>query len=86
MSQRRYAKLSSREQELVRTAAAQSVPYMRSLWDTSEAASRAAVEKSGVRVAQVNRQAFQRIAAPILESYVKDPQQLKLYKEIRGVA
>jgi tripartite ATP-independent transporter DctP family solute receptor len=86
MSQRRYQKLSSAQRELVRAAATQSVPYMRTLWDRSEAASRAAVEKAGVRVLQVNRAAFQRVAAPMLESYMKDPQLQRIYQEIRAVA
>jgi tripartite ATP-independent transporter DctP family solute receptor len=86
MSQRRYQQLTSRQQELVRTAAVQSVPYMRSLWDTSEATARAAVEKAGIRATPVNRAAFQKVAAPILESYMKDPQLLGIYKEIRAVA
>ena len=86
MSRRRYDKLSSRQQELLRTVAAQSVPYMRKLWDTSEETARAAVEKAGVRAIQVNRAAFQKVAAPIVESYMKDPQLLRIYQEIRAVA
>jgi tripartite ATP-independent transporter DctP family solute receptor len=86
MSKLRYQKLSSRHQELVRTAATASVPYMRTLWDSSEAASRAAVAKAGVRAIQVNRAAFQKVAAPILESYMKDPQLQRIYQEIRAVA
>jgi TRAP-type C4-dicarboxylate transport system substrate-binding protein len=86
MSQRRYQKLSSRQRELVRAAAAQSVLYMRTLWDSSETASRAAVEKSGVHAIQVDRAAFQKVAAPILESYMKDPQLQRIYQEIRAVA
>jgi tripartite ATP-independent transporter DctP family solute receptor len=86
MSQRRYQKLSSRQQELVRTAAAESVPYMRRLWDTSEAASRAAVEKAGIQVTPVNRVAFQRVAAPLLAAYLKDPLLRRIYQEIRAVA
>jgi TRAP-type C4-dicarboxylate transport system substrate-binding protein len=86
MSKLRYQKLSSGQRELVRAAAAQSVPYMRTLWDGSEAASRAAVEKAGVRAIQVNRAAFQKVAAPILESYMKDPQLQRIYQEIRAVA
>jgi tripartite ATP-independent transporter DctP family solute receptor len=86
MSKLRYQKLSSRQQELVRTAAAQSVPYMRTLWDHSEAASRAAVEKAGVRAIQVNRVAFQKVAAPILGSYMNDPRLQRIYQEIRTVA
>jgi tripartite ATP-independent transporter DctP family solute receptor len=86
MSQRRYQKLSSGQRELVRAAAAQSVPYMRTILDRSEATSRAAVEKAGVRAIQVNRAAFQKVAAPILESYMKDPQLQRIYQEIRAVA
>jgi TRAP-type C4-dicarboxylate transport system substrate-binding protein len=85
MSRLRYQKLSSRQQELVRTAAARSVPYMRSLWDKSEAVSRAAVEKAGVRVAEVDRGAFRRVAAPLFESYMQDPQLQRIYREIRAV-
>jgi tripartite ATP-independent transporter DctP family solute receptor len=86
MSQRRYDKLTSRQRELVRTAAARSVPYMRTLWDTSEAQARTAVEKAGIRATPVNRAAFQKVAAPILESYMKDPQLQRIHQEIRAVA
>jgi len=86
MSKQRYQKLTSGQRELVRSAAAQSVPYMRTLWDGSEAASRAAVEKAGVRAIQVNRGAFQKVAAPLLESYMKDPQLQRIYQEIRAAA
>jgi len=86
MSKRRFEKLTGRQQELVRTAAAQSVPYMRTLWDSSEAQARAAVEKAGIRATPVNRAAFQKVAAPIVESYMKDPQLQRIYQEIRAVA
>jgi tripartite ATP-independent transporter DctP family solute receptor len=86
MSKRRYQKLSKQQQELVRAAAVQSVPYMRKLWDDSEMRARAAVEKAGVTVTQVNRVAFQKVAAPLLASYMKDPQLLRIYQEIRAVA
>lgn len=86
MSRRRYDRLTPRQQELVRTVATQSVPYMRKLWDSSEATARAAVEKAGVRAIEVNRAAFQKVAAPIVESYMKDPQLLRIYQEIRAAA
>jgi tripartite ATP-independent transporter DctP family solute receptor len=75
MSQRRYQQLSQQQQELVRAAATQSVPYMRQLWDSSEAAARAAVEKAGVTVTQVNRTAFRKVA-----------ELQRIYQEIRAVA
>ena len=86
MSQRRYQQLSKQQQELVRTAAAESVPYMRKLWDTSEAASRAAVEKAGVSVSQVDRLAFRKVAAPLVAAYMKDPLLQRVYQEIRATA
>jgi TRAP-type C4-dicarboxylate transport system substrate-binding protein len=86
MSQRRYQQLSQQQQELVRAAATQSVPYMRQLWDSSEAAARAAVEKAGVTVTQVNRMAFRKAAAPLLASYMNDPELQRIYQEIRAVA
>jgi tripartite ATP-independent transporter DctP family solute receptor len=86
MSKRRYDELTSRQQELVRTVAAQSVPYMRKLWDISEAGARAAVEKAGIRATPVNRAAFQKVAAPIVEASMQDPQLQRIYQEIRAVA
>jgi len=86
MSQRRYQQLSQQQQELVRAAATQSVPYMRQLWDSSEAAAHAAVEKAGVTVTQVNRMAFRKAAAPLLASYMNDPELQRIYQEIRAVA
>ena len=86
MSQRRYQQLSQQQQELVRAAATQSVPYMRQLWDSSEASARAAVEKAGVTVTQVNRMAFRKAAAPLLASYMNDPELQRIYQEIRAVA
>jgi TRAP-type C4-dicarboxylate transport system substrate-binding protein len=59
---------------------------MRSLWDSSEAQARAALEKAGIRATPVNRAAFQKVAAPIVESYMKDPQLQRIYQEIRAVA
>jgi TRAP-type C4-dicarboxylate transport system substrate-binding protein len=59
---------------------------MRKLWDASEATSRAAVEKSGVTVTQVDRGAFQKAAAPLLESYMQDRLLQRIYQEIRAVA
>jgi tripartite ATP-independent transporter DctP family solute receptor len=85
-SRRNYDALSSREQELLRAIATESVPYMRELWDRREAESRAAVIKAGVAVTEVDRVAFQRAAAPLLESYLRDTAVKRLYEGIRAVA
>ena len=86
LSRRRFDAFAPRDQQLILEVAAQSVLYMRSLWDRQEAASRAAVERAGVRVNEVDLEAFRRAAAPILASYLKDPELAGLYRDIRAVA
>lgn len=86
MSRRRFDGFSSDDQELIRAAATQSVPYMRELWDRAEAESRAAVIAAGVQVTEVDRAAFHRAAEPVLKSYLSDPELQRLYEGIRAVA
>ena len=86
MSKRRLDSLSSADRELILTTAARSVPYMRELWDRSEGESRAAVEKAGVKVTDVDRNAFQKAAAPVLERYLRDTELNRLYRDIRALA
>jgi len=86
MSQRRYRQLTHQQRELIRTAATRSVPYMRQLWDSSEAVARAAVEKAGVTITQVNRPAFQKVSAPLLAAYLANPELQQIYQQIRAVA
>jgi tripartite ATP-independent transporter DctP family solute receptor len=83
LSRRRFAGLSARDQEIVLAAANDSVPYMRTLWDESEATARAAAVAAGVQLAAVDRAAFQRAAAPILEAYLQDPDLARLYRLAR---
>ena len=86
MSKRRLDSLSSADRELILTTAARSVPYMRELWDRSEGESRAAVEKAGVKVTDVDLNAFQKAAAPVLERYLRDTELNRLYRDIRALA
>jgi tripartite ATP-independent transporter DctP family solute receptor len=86
MSKRRFESFSSADRELILDAAARSVPYMRERWDTREAESRAAVEKAGVKISEVNREAFQQAAEPLLQSYLREPALERLYRDIRTLA
>ena len=86
MSRRRFDGFSWDDQELIRAAATQSVPYMRELWDRAEAESRAAVIAAGVQVTEVDRAAFHRAAEPVLKTYLSDPELQRLYEGIRAVA
>lgn len=86
MSRRRFDQFSAGDQELIRAAATQSVPYMRELWDRAEAESRAVVIAAGVQVTAVDRVAFHRAAAPVLKTYLEDQQLRHLYERIRAAA
>jgi len=86
MSKRRFDAFSADDQELIRAAATQSVPYMRELWDRAEAESRATVIAAGVQVNEVDRAAFRRAAEPVLIGYLRDPELERLYQGIRATA
>jgi tripartite ATP-independent transporter DctP family solute receptor len=86
MSKQRLDAMSSADRALMLDAAARSVPFMRELWDRREAESRAAVEKAGVQVNEVNREAFRTAAAPLLEEYLADADLARLYRAIRAAA
>jgi len=86
MSKQRLDAMSPGDRALMLDAAAKSVPFMRGLWDRREAESRAAVEKAGVHVNEVDRQAFRRAAAPLLTQYLGNPDLDRLHRAIRAEA
>jgi tripartite ATP-independent transporter DctP family solute receptor len=87
MSKRRLDAMSPGDRALMLDAAPKSVPFMRGLWDRREAESRAAVEKAGVHVNEVDREAFRRAAAPLLAQYLKESPDLnRLHGAIRAEA
>jgi tripartite ATP-independent transporter DctP family solute receptor len=87
MSRRTFDALSSADQELVLSTAAQSVPVMRELWDRMEADSRQFVLERGVQVNEVDLDAFRRVARPVVEEALQEePQLRKHYEAIRAAA
>jgi tripartite ATP-independent transporter DctP family solute receptor len=60
--------------EIIRTAARDSVSYMRKLWDEREAAAMASLEANGVAiVTDIDRQAFFKAMLPVYQRYVTEP-------------
>ena len=58
--------LGKEEQDVIRAAAKESVPYMRQLWDEREAKSRAAVEAGGATIiSDIDRQGFVDASHPL---------------------
>lgn len=86
MSRRRFDALQESDREIVLATAARSVAVMRKLWDRMEAESKAFVLKAGVKMNEVNRDAFRRAAQPIIDTTLKDPQLRKIYEDIRALA
>jgi TRAP-type C4-dicarboxylate transport system substrate-binding protein len=86
MSRRTFEALSAADRDIVVAAAAASVPVMRELWDRMEAESRDFVVKAGVKVNDVDREAFHRSARPIVETTLRDATLRRLYEDIRAAA
>ncbi|MFL6618227.1 MAG: TRAP transporter substrate-binding protein [Povalibacter sp.] len=86
MSKRTFDALSPEDRERVKATARESVTYMRDLWDKMEAESRGIVLAAGVKANDVDRDAFHRIARPVVDSYLKHSGLEKLYEDIRALA
>ncbi len=86
MSRRKFTQLSVADQALVRTAARQSVQYMRSLWDRAEANAREHVLAAGVQFNTVDIPAFRRAAQPLVDRYARKPALGALINNIRAMA
>lgn len=87
MSRRTFDALQPGDRERVLAVAAESVGYMRMLWDRMEAESRRFVIGAGIEVTEVDRQAFERAARPLLETYLAGNELLRsLYAKIRAVS
>lgn len=86
MSRARFDALAPPDRELLRAAAAESVPYMRELWDQSEVRSRDTVLAAGTRVAAVDLDAFRVAARPVLRRHLDEPGLRALHDGIRALA
>lgn len=87
MSKARWDKLSSADRDIVMACAAESVPFMRKLWDARVEASRNRLLAAGVKENEVtDREAFVRLMQPIYDRFVTTPFQKRIVAEIEGMA
>jgi tripartite ATP-independent transporter DctP family solute receptor len=86
LSRRTYDALSADDQQLLLATAQESVGYMRTLWDRMETESRDIVIAAGVKTNEVDRDAFHRIARPVVDAYVRNSGLEQLYAAIRSLA
>lgn len=87
MSKARWDKLSSTDRDIVMQCAAESVPFMRKLWDARVEDARSRLLASGVKENEVaDRDAFVRLMQPIYARFVTTPLQKRIVADIEGMA
>lgn len=86
MSRRSFEALRSDDRERLLDAARRSVGIMRTAWDASEDAARAAVIAHGVAINQADIPAFKAAAEPLLREYLQQPALASLHRRIRDLA
>jgi tripartite ATP-independent transporter DctP family solute receptor len=76
--------LSKDDQEMIRKAAKESVPYMRKLWDEREVKSRQVAESGGAQVVPIaNKQEFADAMKPVYAKFANTPKLQDLVKRIQ---
>jgi tripartite ATP-independent transporter DctP family solute receptor len=87
MSARRWAKLDAADRDIVRQAARDSVPYMRTLWDARVMAAENKLLAAGVKVNAINDPAeFAAAMQPVWQRYIVSDVQRRLVGEIQALA
>jgi tripartite ATP-independent transporter DctP family solute receptor len=86
MSRRTFDALSAQDRELVQRTARESVAYMRELWDKMEEEARLTVLAAGIHYNDVDRDAFRKAAAPVLEKFTTREDLRKLHELVRAAA
>jgi tripartite ATP-independent transporter DctP family solute receptor len=85
MSKASWDKLSPEDQEIIKQAAKESVPYMREQWQAREKESEAKVEAAGVEVVtDIDKQPFMDAMGPVYEKYVTTPELKDLVDRIQA--
>lgn len=83
-SKRVWDTLPKDEQDIIRKAAKESVPFMRKQWDDREAASRKTVEAAGSQiVTDIDKKAFQAAMQPVYTKFAGDAKLQALVKRIQ---
>ena len=85
MSKTSFDKLSPEDQEIVRQAAKDSVPFNREAWAAREKESEEKVLAAGVEVVRdIDKAPFQAAMVPVYEKYAATPEMKKLVEDIQA--
>jgi tripartite ATP-independent transporter DctP family solute receptor len=82
MSKASWDNLSGTDQQLMREAARQSVPFMRRLWDARVAEAEAVMVQSNVQVDTVDREPFAALMRPVWDQFITSPRQRAIVEEV----
>ncbi|KFB08140.1 TRAP transporter substrate-binding protein [Nitratireductor basaltis] len=86
MSKKSWEKLSAEDQEALREAARESVPFMRKMWAEREEASREQVLKAGAEIVEeVDKTAFIDAMKPVYEKHVTSDNLKQIVERIQAV-
>ena len=83
MSKRRWDALSAADRAVIRRAAKQSVPYMRELWDSQVAKSKAIIMNSGVKVNEIDPAPFAERMRGMWDEFLTTPRQREMARHIQ---
>ena len=84
MSKKVYDALTPAEQQIIRDAAKQSVPYMRKLWDEKELESRKKVEAGGAQIVEVDKKSFSDAMKPVYDKFITDPKLKDMVQKVQA--
>ena len=83
MSKLVWDKLPKAEQDMIRAAAKESVPFERQKWDEQEAKSLANVKAQGAEIVEVDKRSFQAVMGPVYDKFMTTPEMKRLVKTIQ---
>jgi tripartite ATP-independent transporter DctP family solute receptor len=83
MSKLVWDKLPKADQEMIRSAAKESVAVERKKWDEQEGISLAAVKAGGAQIVEVDKASFQGVMGPVYEKFIVTPDLKRLVKTIQ---
>jgi tripartite ATP-independent transporter DctP family solute receptor len=83
MSKVVWDKLPKVDQDMIRAAAKESVPFERQKWDEQEAKSLANVKAQGAEIVEVDKKSFQAVMGPVYDKFMTTPDMKRLVKAVQ---
>jgi tripartite ATP-independent transporter DctP family solute receptor len=84
MSKIVWDRLPKAEQDMIRAAARESVPFERQKWDEQEAKSLASVKAQGAEIVEVDKASFQAVMGPVYDKFMITPDMKRLVKAVQN--